>query len=560
MLESILPRLTHLLPVVFLAGLGFLLGPKLKLRRITAACLAPLLVILVDGVSFVTTGTSPWRWVLLPPAVLWLRPWLVTPWMLYRAPLPQRPPQAEPFDPARHPLADATRAWMEQTVAVLRGEGFTQVDDVTARLEGSKEAARVILMDLPAEATRAVIHSGTPRHQPRPQSLGLSTVLGDGRTLTVLNALRPPLHPRSPDAVGAPMPEVTGTADLLAVFRALVRETGGDEPRSLPPGVDARSSFEANFRKHVEQMLAAGWYRRVDGEHRLSLRGAAITAWSMFFPLRQMAVTARRDEQDRVLRRLGLPLPRRGKDPSPLRWWTAFGGLQAAGAVALLALGVAWPALAARGGLGSPIPGIARTDTVIPARLPRDFAVPADFPGAVAALERLAGARAKPLTADDGLYGQRTNAMAVPIAKRRIDPLLAAAQPAFLARGFVLFHTQEFSGVHGEPEALALFPSRDPIDAVVKMNTNGDNHGIGTGEVAAWLREVGREHPFRLTSAGFDFVEGRFTRPLSPDEAQALAARVARFCPDVVSQGTGTEAALAREMRRTRTLYCWWDY
>jgi len=56
---------------------------------------------------------------------------------------------------------------------------------------------------------------------------------------------------------------------------------------------------------------------------------------------------------------------------------------------------------------------------------------------------------------------------------------------------------------------------------------------------------------------GFDWVEGRFRDEIrDPD---ALARRFYAFCPDIVDQGTGSVAALARELRTSQALYCWWD-
>lgn len=556
---SVLPDLPGLgRPILLIAAAvaGLLLAPRLKVHRVTGAAAGALAVVLLDEVLFITLGGSPWRWLLLvPPAALWLAPWVIVPYGLYRSPPPQQPPAMEPFDPARHPVPELRQAWMAPAQAELEQAGFVRIDDVAIGT-APRPVQRLIVMDH-AEGTRASLQAGTTA------LVSFSTVLADGRWVAVSNRPEPNPIPPTPELVGAALPDVLDPRELLAVFRALVRDAGGGQPRSLPPGTDARSMFAANLPRVTAQLLAMGWYRRTaDGGVAMSPRAALYAAWVGIFPLRQILTRVIRGRQDRLMRRLGFPRPRRLNLIHPLRWWLAGGGLQAMGAAALLALGVAWPRLAEGGGPGSllPIPLLARSDTVIPARLPDGFSVPADFAGAVVALERLAGARAEPLMADDGLSGARVrDAVSVPAGKRRADALVAAAQPLFLARGFVIFRTQAFSGVHGESEAVALFPSRDPVDAVLKMNTNGDNYGIGTPRVAAWLREVRRDHPLTVVAAEFDDVEARFQRPLTADEASALAGRVARFCPDVVSQGTGSVEALAREMRRTRTLYCWWD-
>jgi uncharacterized protein DUF4253 len=106
-------------------------------------------------------------------------------------------------------------------------------------------------------------------------------------------------------------------------------------------------------------------------------------------------------------------------------------------------------------------------------------------------------------------------------------------------------------------DRVALFPGRDPYRILVLVGTNGWNYDIGPDSVAAWLRALERDQPFALTGIGFDSVEGRFTREIA--EAEASARCFNEFCPDIVTQGTGSVAALARELRRTKLLYCWWD-
>ena len=54
-------------------------------------------------------------------------------------------------------------------------------------------------------------------------------------------------------------------------------------------------------------------------------------------------------------------------------------------------------------------------------------------------------------------------------------------------------------------------------------------------------------------------MAGWFRRPLSRADAAVLARRMYRFCPDIVDQGTGTVAALAKELEQTNELFLWWD-
>src|SRR4029077_15806250 len=104
------------------------------------------------------------------------------------------------------------------------------------------------------------------------------------------------------------------------------------------------------------------------------------------------------------------------------------------------------------------------------------FAVPADFPGAVRALERLAGATASPLTGTDTLGRVvPTPGFAVGVRAARAEGLVAGAQQRFLDRGFYLFRSEQHFGIRNEPDRVALFPRADPFEILRLVGTNGAN-------------------------------------------------------------------------------------
>jgi len=112
-------------------------------------------------------------------------------------------------------------------------------------------------------------------------------------------------------------------------------------------------------------------------------------------------------------------------------------------------------------------------------------------------------------------------------------------------------------GIRDLPDSLALYPSTEPYAILRLVGTNGANYDIGPDSIVAWLEALRRDQPFVLTGIGFDWLEGRFTTPLA--DPDGLARRFNAFCPDIVTQGTGTVEGLARELRRSSQLYCWWD-
>jgi hypothetical protein len=119
---------------------------------------------------------------------------------------------------------------------------------------------------------------------------------------------------------------------------------------------------------------------------------------------------------------------------------------------------------------------------------------------------------------------------------------------------FLLRYENSFG--YGGSDALLVLPTTDDLEAVGAAGTDGVNWDLSHDQVVRWLRDLMRTHPFLITGAGIDFVEGRFLEP--PPDARSLAKKMYRFCPDIVDQGTGTVAALAKELKRG-SLYLWWD-
>ena len=109
---------------------------------------------------------------------------------------------------------------------------------------------------------------------------------------------------------------------------------------------------------------------------------------------------------------------------------------------------------------------------------------------------------------------------------------------------------------HG-PDRIALMKSSDPFDYLAVVRTDGVNYDIDHAKVLARYREWTKQYGLLLVGAGQDWLEAKFSR--QPVDWKIFAKEVYAFCPDIVDQGTGTVEALAEEMRRTNTLYLWWD-
>ncbi|HTO82450.1 MAG TPA: ankyrin repeat domain-containing protein [Methylomirabilota bacterium] len=142
--------------------------------------------------------------------------------------------------------------------------------------------------------------------------------------------------------------------------------------------------------------------------------------------------------------------------------------------------------------------------------------------------------------------------------------LLVRLQDELLAEGFLLVYTSAIPEEGRLP--LVLLPTTEKYAALIACGTNGDNKGLNTEAVIAWLQAMEAENPFQLAGCGFDFLAGRFVEPIK--DAQALAARMIEFCPDIADQAhasirlqprAGQAAAIAQEMTKTGAFFFWWD-
>jgi len=362
--------------------------------------------------------------------------------------------------------------------------------------------------------------------------------------LTQKAGARPVFEPFTPPAslIVVRLPIVRDPARLCRITRAyLDRHYRGvervpfehqDEP--------ARFLGEAMARELTEQVEAGRW-RRDDrtGVFRPTFPSAWVMTWQALPPFSLLRRRRVRRRATAILEELNMA----GPDPRPIAQPRTRVSLRCLVAVAIIVYLLTQ--------FGS---RVLRTSWTLPA----DFVVPAAFPDAVRALERLAGGKATPLVGTDSVGDSlRTEGFAVSVPSARAERLVSAAQPRFLEKGYYLFRSEQHFGIGGHADRVALFPRSDPYEILRLMGTNGWNYDIGPDSIVAWLKVLERDHPFVLTGMGFDWVEGQFRSAIR--DANALARRFYAFCPDVVSQGTETVEALAQELVASQRLYCWWD-
>jgi hypothetical protein len=149
-------------------------------------------------------------------------------------------------------------------------------------------------------------------------------------------------------------------------------------------------------------------------------------------------------------------------------------------------------------------------------------------------------------------------------AMAQASRLLTRLQEEVAAEGFTLVFANAIPEAGRMP--LILLPSGDKYAALLASGTNGINYGHDTEAVIRWLVDMERENPFRLAGCGHDFLHGRFAGPVR--DAEALAARMIAFCPDIADQADASLRQASRdeqvrmiagEIARSGWFGFWWD-
>ena len=102
---------------------------------------------------------------------------------------------------------------------------------------------------------------------------------------------------------------------------------------------------------------------------------------------------------------------------------------------------------------------------------------------------------------------------------------------------------------------LVIARGADQFDILRTARTDAVNFGILTEAIIKQLESWDRAHGIDNVLANTVVFKLR-ERPVDLD---AFAKEVYAFCPDVVDQGTGTLAALAKEIGARGEVSLWWD-
>lgn len=136
---------------------------------------------------------------------------------------------------------------------------------------------------------------------------------------------------------------------------------------------------------------------------------------------------------------------------------------------------------------------------------------------------------------------------------------LVKAMRSRLGSGLIAFVGTEHSlaGPGGEGTEVVVGKGRDQFDILRVAATDAINYDMLTNDLIARLKQWNAAYGIDIYKASTDTIELRL-KTLPPD-LHAFAVQLYAFCPDIVDQGVGSVEKLEDYLRRTHTVFLWWD-
>jgi hypothetical protein len=106
-------------------------------------------------------------------------------------------------------------------------------------------------------------------------------------------------------------------------------------------------------------------------------------------------------------------------------------------------------------------------------------------------------------------------------------------------------------------DELVIGVGASQLDMLRIARTDGINYGLETEDLVARLADYDGRYGIDIFHAETDTVE--FVLGRMPEDLPGFCQELYEFCPDTVDQGSGSLAALEKEIRSRGQVFLWWD-
>jgi uncharacterized protein len=102
--------------------------------------------------------------------------------------------------------------------------------------------------------------------------------------------------------------------------------------------------------------------------------------------------------------------------------------------------------------------------------------------------------------------------------------------------------------------SCVLYPTTDKVAVILARETSSNGTvGADTEDIAAFVADLDKDNPFRLTACAGDLIVGEFGGPVR--KARTVARRILDLC----SEGDDDPDDLAQTLKEDRAFFLWWD-
>jgi len=177
---------------------------------------------------------------------------------------------------------------------------------------------------------------------------------------------------------------------------------------------------------------------------------------------------------------------------------------------------------------------------------------------AATTLSQVTGKQVRPFSTIDFGREQNPKGRSVLIKEEAAEGLLDLVRRQ-LPPGVIAFVGVTKSLARSKPDGVELVVAegKDQFDILRVAATDGVNHGLGTEDIIRELRAWDAEYGIDIWQAETDTIQLRLRT--TPKNLRDFAARVYKFCPDIVDQGVGDVRALERAIAESKSVFLWWD-